>query len=285
MEVTRRFGKISTGLGALALMMTLMMALASPAQAQAYSFTKVADSTADDFEPFSFGCATINARGDIAFKAGRLAPDGFNTIPGIYRVNADGSLTTIAEDAKRFATLGFNPSMNDLGEVSFAARIDGGKKPDTESILRGGGKKLTTIASTADEFNFFGFDTSISNSGEVAFKAELDEEFNFEEGLFSGSGRAITTHYLASTSDFDGNDPARRSTILAGSASTSRSTSIPASSPDGKGSSRRSRRPTRTSSSTVRCSTTRGPRRSTGPSSTRPPSSSSRRSQPATAGP
>lgn len=201
--MTRRFGKISTGLGALA----LVMALASPAQAQTtYSFTKVADSTADDFEPFSFGCATINARGDIAFKAGRLAADGFNTIPGIYRVNADGSLTAIAEDGKRFVTLGFNPSMNDLGEVSFAARIDGGKKPDTEAILRGGGKKLITIASTADEFNFFGFDTSISNSGEVAFKAELDEEFNFEEGLFSGSGRAITTHYLASTSDFGGND-------------------------------------------------------------------------------
>lgn len=202
MEVTRRFGKISTGLGALALMMTL----ASPAQAQDYSFTRVADSTAGDFDPFSFGCATINARGDIAFRAGRVSPDGFNIIPGIYRVNADGSLTTIAEDARRFVTLGFNPSMNDLGQVSFAARIDGGKKPDTEAILRGSGKKLTTIASTADEFNFFGFDTSISNSGEVAFKAELDEEFNFEEGLFSGSGRAVTTHYLASTSDFDGND-------------------------------------------------------------------------------
>jgi hypothetical protein len=65
---------------------------------------------------------------------------------------------------------------------------------------------LTTIASTADEFNFFGFDTSISNIGEVAFKAELDEEFGFEEGLFSGFGRAVTTHYLASTSDFGGND-------------------------------------------------------------------------------
>ena len=62
-----------------------------------------------------------------------------------------------------------------------------------------GSKKLTTIASTADEFNFFGFDTSISNSGEVAFKAELDEEFDFAEGLFSGSGgkkSGVTTHYL-----------------------------------------------------------------------------------------
>ena len=71
-----------------------------------------------------------------------------------------------------------------------------------------GSKKLTTIASTADEFNFFGFDTSISNSGEVAFKAELDEEFGFDEGLFSGSGTrsGVTTHYLASTSAFDGSD-------------------------------------------------------------------------------
>jgi hypothetical protein len=184
--------------------LALVTALATPALAQQYSFVKVADSTEDGFDPFSFGCASINSKGAIAFRAGRPHPDGFNTIHGIYRANADGSLTTIAENDKRFVQIGFNPSMNDLGQVSFAARID--RKQDTESILRGSGKKLTTIASTADEFNFFGFDTSVSNSGEVAFKAELDEEFGFDEGLFSGSGGAITTHYLASTSRFDGND-------------------------------------------------------------------------------
>jgi hypothetical protein len=202
METTHPIRRCFVAVGALA----LVVALASPASAQAYTFTKVADSSTDNFDPFSFGCATTNSRGDVAFRAGRLAEDGFNTIPGIYRVNADGSLTTIAENEKRFGFIGRNPSMNDLGEVSFAARIDEGKKPDTESILRGAGKKPTTIASTADEFNFFGFDTSISNSGEVAFKAELDQEFGFDEGLFSGRGRDVTTHYLASTSDFDGND-------------------------------------------------------------------------------
>ena len=187
--MTQPIRRCLLALGALA----LVFALGSPASAQAYTFTKVADSATDNFEPFSFGCATMNSRGDVAFRAGRLAADGFNTVPGIYRVNADGSLTIIAENQKRFGFIGRNPSMNDLGQVSFAARIDEGKKP-------------TTIASTADEFNFFGFDTSISNSGEVAFKAELDEEFGFDEGLFSGSGRDVTTHYLASTSDFDGND-------------------------------------------------------------------------------
>jgi hypothetical protein len=163
--------------------------------------------------PLRFGCASINTRGDVAFRAGRVAPDGFNTIPGIYRVNAaDGSLTTIVENRKRFQTIGFNPSMNDLGQVSFAATLDASDKQtgdNIEVILRGSGKKLTTIASTADKFNFFGFDTSINNSGEVAFKAELDEEFNFDEGLFSGRGdkkSGVTTHYLVSTSQFDGND-------------------------------------------------------------------------------
>ena len=198
---------IRSTVGILAVL-TLLMALATPAYAQVYTFTKVVDSVDDGFDPFSFGCSSINARGDIAFRAGRVAADGFNTIPGIYRVNPDGTLTTIAEDQKRFNFIGNNPSMNDRGEVSFAARLDGGKKPDTEAILRGSGKKLTTIASTANEFNFFGFDTSINNSGEVAFKAELDEEFGFDEGLFSGRGGKLgtTTHYLTSTSDFDGND-------------------------------------------------------------------------------
>ena len=188
-------------------------AMATPATATAstaYTFTKMADSVQHGFGPFSLGCSSINARGDIAFRGGRAAPDGFNTIDGIYRVNAaDGSITTIAETGKRFETLGRNPSMNDSGQVSFAARLGFDRKTGDalEAIIRSSGKKLTTIARTkGDRYNFFGFDTSISDAGEVAFKAELDEEFGFEEGMFSGSGGGITTHYLASTSQFDGND-------------------------------------------------------------------------------
>jgi hypothetical protein len=173
----------------------------SDAQAQAaplYNFTKVADSARDDFDPFAFTCSSINNRGDVAFKAGRTTPDGLNSFDGIYRANANGSLTIIAEDQRRkqFNFLGNFPSINDLGDVSFAASL---AKNDEQAILRGNGKKLTTIATTAKQFNFFGFDTSVNNSGVVAFKAELDPEFNFDEGLFSGSGGKITTHYLNST--------------------------------------------------------------------------------------
>ena len=196
------------GIFGITVALAVLAVLAAPASAQEYSFVKVADSVEDDFDPFNFGCSSINARGDVAFRAGRRAPDGFNTIDGIYRVNAaDGSLTTIAEDERRFLFIGVNPSMNDLGQVSFAASLETGNKPHAEAIFRGTGKKLTTIAETAKgPFNFFGFDTSVNNSGEVAFKAELDEEFGFDEGLFSGRGKDVTNHYLASTSEFDGND-------------------------------------------------------------------------------
>ena len=114
-------------LRSLALMFALLAGLSlvlgavlSDARAQTapqYTFTKVADSVEDGFDPFSFGCAAINTPGDIAFKAGRLAPDGFNTIPVVFRANADGTLSTIAEDRKRFQTIGFNPSINDSGLV------------------------------------------------------------------------------------------------------------------------------------------------------------------------
>jgi hypothetical protein len=51
-------------------------------------------------------------------------------------------------------------------------------------------------------------DEQRQHGGEVAFAAELDEEFGFDEGLFSGSGTksGVTTHYLTSTSQFDGSD-------------------------------------------------------------------------------
>jgi hypothetical protein len=187
------------------LLTTLAMVLiaASPAAAQEYAVVKVADSVQDGLDPFSFGCSSVNARGDVAFRAGRVALDGFNVADAIYRVNAsDGRLVTIVEDEKRFDFISRNPSMNDLGEVSFAANLDNGN----EAIYRGNGRKLVQIASTAREFNFFGFDTAVNDAGVVAFKAELDEEFGFDEGLFSGSGKRITTHYLASTSQFDGTD-------------------------------------------------------------------------------
>src|SRR5438034_6231627 len=59
---------VSSMLAAVALLATF----AAPAPAAPkYSFTKVADSVQDGFDPFSFECSAINNRGDVAFRTAR----------------------------------------------------------------------------------------------------------------------------------------------------------------------------------------------------------------------
>jgi hypothetical protein len=60
-------------LGATVGVLLAVVLLSAPAAAVAanYSFTRVADSVADGFDPSSFGSAAINAPGDVAFRAGR----------------------------------------------------------------------------------------------------------------------------------------------------------------------------------------------------------------------
>ena len=75
----------------------MVPAFAAPAHAaNGYVFTKVVDSVADDFNPqtLRISCPSINTRGDIAFKSDRGPAED-----GIYRANAGGGVTTIAEVA------------------------------------------------------------------------------------------------------------------------------------------------------------------------------------------
>ena len=191
----------------LAIVLGAMFSAARAQAAPQYTFTRVADSAEDGFDPFSFECSAINNRGDIAFRTARPARGGGPVIQGIYRANADGrKLTTIAEfggPGHGLDFLGQIPSINDLGEVSFAVRqVNERDFVETQSVMRGSGKKPTTIATTAEEFNQFGFEPTVNNSGVVAFKAQLD---SFDQGLFSGQDgkrSTLTTYYLSSTSQF-----------------------------------------------------------------------------------
>jgi hypothetical protein len=178
---------------ALALASLVAGAGAAPANAAgAYVFTKVVDSATDGFNPqtLRISCPSINTRGDIAFKSDRGAASD-----GIYRANAGGGITTIAEVApgSGFALLANgNPSMNDSGQVAFGASPSAGG----QAIMRGDGTTLTTIASTSTQrrgFASFGNNTSINDAGEVAFDGQLGSG---ARGLFSGTGGATTTHYL-----------------------------------------------------------------------------------------
>jgi hypothetical protein len=193
---------------ALGAALALVVGLASPAFAQEYVFTKVVDSAADGFDPFSFECSAINNRGDIAFRTARVDPAEPRLIQGIYRANADGDerLTTIAEFGESFDFLSQIPSINDMGEVAFAVRQTTRQGGETLSVIRatGTGRKATDIlAATPKKFNRVGFEPTINNSSTVAFKAETKtiDTFDFADGLFSGS-KQLTTHYLSSTSQF-----------------------------------------------------------------------------------
>lgn len=55
---------------------------------------------------------------------------------------------------------------------------------------------MTLIASTAGDLGFVNFDISMNNRGEVAFMGGLPPGFSGPRGLFSGTGRRLTTHYL-----------------------------------------------------------------------------------------
>jgi len=203
----RLFILVFTLVAGLAILLGAMLSVARAQAASQYTFTKVADSAGDGFDPFSFECSAINNRGDIAFRTARPARGGGPVIQGIYRANADGrKLTTIAEfggPGHGLDFLGQIPSINDLGEVSFAVRqVNERDFVETQSVMRGSGKKPTTIATTAEEFNQFGFEPTVNNSGVVAFKAQLD---SFDQGLFSGQDgkrSTLTTYYLSSTSQF-----------------------------------------------------------------------------------
>ena len=212
--VARVRGRTCTGTwgtrGTLASLVTLAMltAFAPPAHAAGdYVFTKVVDSAADGFNPqtLRISCPSINTRGDIAFKSDRGA-----AADGIYRANAGGGVTTIAEVApgSGFVLLANgNPSMNDSGQVSFAASPS---PAAGQAIMRGDGTTLTTIARTSTQrqrFASFGNNTSINDGGEVAFDAQLGSG---ARGLFSGTdGATTTTHYLnTQDASVDGN-PAR----------------------------------------------------------------------------
>jgi len=182
--------------------LAMLSAFESPANAaNAYVFTKVVDSVADDFNPqtLRLACPSINTRGDIAFKSERGG-----AVDGIYRADAGGGITPIFEVPLGGGALlaNGNPSMNDTGQVSFGASADG-----VQTIRRGDGTTLTTIASTEGPgFASFGRSTSINDADEVAFDGQLDSG---AQGLFSGTGGATTTHYLDTEDASVDGSPAR----------------------------------------------------------------------------
>lgn len=166
----------------------LLLAAASAASAQTYSFTSVINETS----PLNFFTVpAFNNAGAVAFRG---IDDANNR--GIYAVNAGSpSFTTIADNTGQFSDFSV-PAINDGGTVAFGANLRAGG----QGIYTGIGGSLTTIADTSGPFSGFGnisgqLFLGINTSGTVAFYAELDGGGN---GIFSYNGGVITT--IADTS-------------------------------------------------------------------------------------
>ena len=175
--------------------LVMLVGLAAVADAgPRYTFTRLADHVDDNFSPRTFTCASINASGDVSFKATRSSADGLSSWDVIARVNREGVITTIAEDPEKTQFQFFSNfvSINDASQVSFGASLSN----DDLAIVRATGPATTTIASTAGAFSALGLDTSLNNAGEVAFTGQLDTG---EQGLFSGAGGPAVTHYTGGT--------------------------------------------------------------------------------------
>ena len=169
--------------------LALLAACAAPAAAQ-YSFAPIALSGAL-FDPFGFDVPALNGAGLVAFRGGLLDPDPFDPIAGIFR--SDGTtLTTIAlqTNFRRFGDV----SINQSGQVGFEAS----PRPRGEGIFRGEGGPVTTIARTdraGGDFDFVNAGPQLNAGGLVAFIGERIVGPSFINGVFVGSGGALTALY------------------------------------------------------------------------------------------
>ncbi len=170
------------------------------ASAQIYTFTKIADSTTDDFNPDSTGAPALSDAGHVAFKAqssDQASSRVLRSGPALAR-----PLTTIADDSINLEIASFSDSLsvNNTGQVAVWISVNG---PVFERIVRGDGGPLTTIAEASrnELFNFMSVVVSINDSGTVAWQGELNQP-NFPQGLFTGDGGQPNIIFSTASSSF-----------------------------------------------------------------------------------
>src|SRR5215218_9042975 len=152
-----------------------------------YTFTPIADTSPDSpYGALVVGQA-VNDLGQVAFVA-VLNSGG----QAIYRTEADGRLTTIAQSDGLIRDFYLSPYMNTSGTVSFGANLTDGR----QAVFTGSGGTLTRIADTEPDSPF----SSIPNpaqrmdeNGVVYFRATLRSG---PTGFFAGDGGPTETVYI-----------------------------------------------------------------------------------------
>lgn len=182
-----------------------------------YTLTSIADtSSASSYGGLPVGQA-INDVGQVALVA-VLKTGG----QAIYRTEADGRLTTIAQTDDLIKDFYLSPYINDSGTVSFGADLNDGK----QAIFTGNGGALTRIADSEPGSLFSSLPAPaprLGSDGTVVFQAPLNSG---GKGFFKGDGTLITTLYVTGgdfsvfpgspASQVHGDDIAFRATLTGG---------------------------------------------------------------------
>jgi hypothetical protein len=153
----------------------------------AYAFSLIADTSAESpYSKLEVGQA-INDRGQVALVA-VLKSGG----QALYRTEANGELTTIAQTDAVIKDFYLSPYTNDSGTVSFGANLRNG----AQALFTGRGGDLTRIADTEPASLFSTIPNPaarIDARGEVYFRATLRSGGT---GFFAGDGGAPDTLYV-----------------------------------------------------------------------------------------
>ncbi len=166
-----------------------------------------------DFSNAVFPSPVLNDSGEVAF-VGMISGSGVSNDQGIYRadgltieqvVRANDQTPDFLNTSRRFREFKFwRPSINDSGDIAFAARLTGGVQ--IEGIYKSVDGVTTRIAEIG--FGFEGLDgffrrkldgVEINNSGDVVFHAGviLSDGNGFQSGIFLQGSEASDTRIIA----------------------------------------------------------------------------------------
>jgi len=162
----------------------MTLSLLTTGVANAYTFTKIADTNDPFREIFNFS-SPINDQGTVAFRAIVNTP----AVVGVF-TGSGGAITTIADRTSgSFLDFG-TPAINNEGTVAFYAFLG----PGETGIFTASGGTITTIADTSGLFSEIGngwpSNPAINDQGTVVFRASLRSG---GDGIFASSGGVINT--------------------------------------------------------------------------------------------
>lgn len=178
---------------ALLLVAAALLGTAANAQTTTWEFTPIADSSA---ELASFSVPSINNTGQIAFVA--TFDDEVALGQAVYRRDANGVLTVIADTSGPIAAFNGDPAMNAGGLVTFTATMDDG----SVSVLCGNGGALVTIANTVtNALRSIDSEPFISDTGGVVILRAV-RSVDSARVILTGTG-GIPDTLLASTGPYD----------------------------------------------------------------------------------